>query len=78
MTASLESPGAVSSVFFGAKVGPLLMSAYGSDIATDRPPCPHFVSKCLPIFGGSVRIEIGHGRFFSPKNVRTGIEPLTA
>ena len=54
------------------------MSAYGSDLPTDRPPCPHFISECLPIFGCSVRIRIEHGRFFDPKNVRTGIEPLTA
>ena len=51
------------------------MSAYGSDLPTDRPPCPHFISECLPIFGCSVRIRIEHGRFFDP---RTGIEPPTA
>ena len=43
------------------------MSAYGSDLATDWPPCPHFISECLPIFRCSVRIRIEHGRFFPPK-----------
>jgi len=67
----LEGTGNKNLVFGSSKSAHKCQNQDRTSLPTS-PLCPHCGSDCLENFGTSVRIRIGHRRFFGPKNVRMG------